>query len=62
MLIQFVYADYQSDVDECEVAEKCSASKANCVNTEGSYQCICKDGYARYGRFCAGKWSVAYLC
>ena len=61
LLIRFIYADYQSDVDECKVDSRCNPTAAHCVNTEGSFQCICKGGYAREGRFCVGKRSVVYL-
>ena len=34
------------DIDECEVKNKCGAEIATCRNTNGSYECICKNkGY-----------------
>eukprot|EP00117_Sycon_ciliatum_P002421 scpid7190/ scgid3720/ Fibrillin-1 len=40
------------DVDECsEGLHDCSPS-ADCVNTEGSYECICRDGYTGNGVVC----------
>ena len=44
-----------TDIDECaEDLEDCS-ELANCVNTEGSYQCVCLPGYEGDGRVCNGE-------
>ncbi|KTF90686.1 hypothetical protein cypCar_00021040 [Cyprinus carpio] len=33
----------QTDVDECKEGHRCSQK---CVNTEGSYRCVCQDGFS----------------
>jgi len=40
------------DVDECvREVDDCSPY-ANCTNTEGSYECVCKEGYTGDGKKC----------
>ena len=34
-----------SDVNECELGTIDCDVNSNCTNTEGSYTCICHDGY-----------------
>lgn len=43
-----------ADIDECGTdASSCSQI---CINTEGSYDCSCNDGYEkRFKYFCFGK-------
>ena len=44
-----------SDYDECgNEVHKCQ-SRSSCVNTAGSYQCQCKQGFFRNGPYCIGK-------
>jgi hypothetical protein len=43
------------DVDECNFSgvHTCDdSSRADCMNTEGSYKCVCKPGYKGDGRIC----------
>ncbi|XP_051533065.1 epidermal growth factor-like protein 7 [Myxocyprinus asiaticus] len=35
--------DCQTDVDECKEGHRCSQK---CVNTVGSYRCVCEDGFS----------------
>ena len=40
------------DIDECEVISLCDHQ---CVNTEGSFYCTCRDGYQLFrSSFCIG--------
>lgn len=40
------------DIDECaEKTSKCN-KRASCVNTIGSHQCICEDGFTGDGENC----------
>ena len=43
-----------SDVDECtQGSHDCLQSLASCSNTDGSYNCYCRDGYIGDGKtFC----------
>ncbi|MEE6502368.1 hypothetical protein FKM82_004494 [Ascaphus truei] len=41
------------DVDECASEEpKCPGEHEECANTEGSYSCVCKNGYSRKDGVC----------
>lgn len=43
-----------SDTDECKTeTHKCS-SDATCLNTVGSFNCICIDGFSGDGHNCTG--------
>ena len=43
-----------ADINECaDGLDDCGAN-ANCVNTIGSFECQCVDGFRGNGRFCAG--------
>lgn len=35
---------FTSDIDECKTEKRCGES-AGCLNTEGSYRCICSTGF-----------------
>ena len=35
------------DINECLMEDTCNATTENCINTEGSYACICKNGFLR---------------
>lgn len=54
--------DFLIDVDECEINAHNCAIHANCVNTPGSFQCSCKEGWVGNGVTCVGKYHVHHLC
>lgn len=45
------------DINECLNDNECQKNSL-CLNTEGSYKCICKDGYIGNGLFCEGKFLI----
>ena len=42
------------DVDECLVSHDCSTN-AQCMNTDGSFICVCLEGYDGNGKVCFGE-------
>ena len=42
------------DVDECKRKRNVCHVNATCNNTEGSYNCSCKDGFTGDGKTCQG--------
>ena len=43
-----------SDIDECAEGTHMCDPLAFCIDTEGSYTCICNDGYTGNGETCSG--------
>ena len=43
-----------SDINECTTGTADCDINSSCFNTDGSYQCLCKDGYTRDGKSCQG--------
>ena len=42
-----------ADIDECEVGTNaCDKDHADCIDTEGSYSCLCHIGYSGNGELC----------
>ena len=46
---------FSSDIDECAIHEHLCGKNRNCMNTNGSYDCICDDGYQEIDNICQGK-------
>ena len=47
---------YYSDINECtENQHDCDRAGGQCINTQGTYLCICISGYAGNGVNCTGK-------
>nr|XP_058973649.1 neurogenic locus notch homolog protein 2-like [Pocillopora verrucosa] len=44
--------DCTKDVDECDLGEHKCDSNAECINTRGSYDCKCKEGFTGDGLTC----------
>ena len=43
-----------TDIDECGSADVCPQD-STCVNTDGSFECNCNDGYSMSGDLCEGE-------
>ena len=43
------------DIDECALHNFCHVN-ATCINTEGSFRCICNPGHTGNGSTCFGKF------
>lgn len=54
---------YNLDIDEC-IQNGILCKNGRCVNTEGSFQCICNAGFelTADGKNCAGKSSGNNIC
>lgn len=50
------YLQYFVDINECNstTTNDCDEASQNCVNTEGSFECNCKDGFRKVGDNCQG--------
>lgn len=46
--------DLPADENECLVREDACGPNAECMDTEGSFSCMCNDGYTRSGSECIG--------
>ena len=49
------YVEYEGcvDIDECtEGSHNCISSRIQCMNTVGSFVCVCKEGYTGSGKDC----------
>lgn len=49
------------DIDECAAGEFVCDVNANCSNTDGSYNCICKRGFTGNGTSCTGRCTIGDL-
>ena len=60
LYVHLVY--FTTDIDECanDTLNNCSPN-ATCTNTNGSYTCICVNGYTGNGFNCTGML-YAFLC
>lgn len=52
----FMLFDIFLDVNECLIdsLNTCNATTTHCINSAGSYECICRDGYSGDGTNCTG--------
>ena len=49
-----------ADIDECERGLDDCYKYATCINTIGSYECICNVGFTGDGRDCIGENMATY--
>ena len=48
------------DINECSIGSHVCHVNANCINTDGSHNCSCKEGFIGDGRSCSGTLNL--LC
>ena len=56
--IFFDFVIFLLDIDECWYSEDNCHERADCENTDGSYNCTCQSGYQGDGVNCASKLSI----
>ena len=44
---------FDADKDEC-IDKPCGPQAADCTNVDGSYKCVCKDGFEAKDGSCTG--------
>ena len=49
---------FLTDVDECLLGTDNCDENAECKDTNGSYECECKNGFIGNGTICNGKFAV----
>ena len=45
---------YISDIDECSAESSPCDENAECTNSDGSFSCLCKQGFTGDGKTCQG--------
>lgn len=59
MLIYFWILILFADINECNGENNCD-DNASCIDTVGSYDCVCKDGYSGNGTHCDGIENIIF--
>ncbi len=49
------YKVFVTDIDDCAIDTHTCDAMATCMNTLGSYECTCNEGYEGDGFMCTGK-------
>lgn len=49
------------DIDECSLGVASCAENAECLDTDGSYECLCSSGYTGNGTSCTCEYSLHML-
>ena len=62
--ISGIFCFFLLDINECVRGMLNCDSNADCVNTEGSFRCMCRAGYEGNGQICTGTNMIVYhiLC
>lgn len=50
-----------ADIDECSLNTDDCDTNANCVNTQGGFQCNCDDGFTGNGVQCTGERELSHM-
>ena len=49
-----------ADINECELETHTCDSNANCTDTDGGFNCTCKEGFEGNGFTCTGTYEYTY--
>lgn len=60
IIFLYIYICLRSDINECSAVSNPCDEKADCGNSEGSYSCVCKQGFTGNGTACEGKKPYYY--
>ena len=52
--IMYAYLSGSADINECELEIHTCHSEANCTDTDGSFNCTCREGFEGDGFNCTG--------
>jgi len=52
--LTFYFVPLTSDIDECSADSSPCDENADCINSDGSYSCTCKQGFTGDGSLCDG--------
>lgn len=55
MMLSPCHMSYLTDIDECSVGVVSCTENAKCLDTDGSYECVCSSGYTWNGTTCASE-------
>lgn len=61
ILQRLIFGFIFSDGDECKLRRYRCAPEADCVNTVGSYRCVCRKGYVGDGKTCQKGTTAFFL-
>ena len=61
ILLYLITFSFYADIDECVAGNSGCDVRADCVNTAGLYNCVCKDGFTGNGTICLGKKHVSFF-
>ena len=53
-LIRPKFGFVSSDIDECLTETHDCPARSRCINTPGSYSCVCEEGFMTFGDRCKG--------
>ena len=56
-MLQFIIID----IDECSTGNANCAEQASCMDTDGSFMCICNTGYTGNGITCKGELLICTI-
>ena len=59
-VIVFIFLSTFIDIDECELGMTDCHENSTCVDTFGSYLCICNSGFSGNGTDCLSMSSVCF--